>query len=167
MLTVTTIRYRTRLLPIALLCLAGGCSSVARLVDVDSVTPKQPDRVIAPDKDLLFPERLEQGYTLYLPGIFGSNKITVIQSLKKADVPTAIEFFDWTAGPALFVYNHLNRPRNRLQAKKAAAKLVAYQTQYPGRPMHVVGYSGGGTMAVMTLEALPPGVRVTNAVVIG
>jgi len=136
------------------------------VADVDSGVKKQPGRVIAPDKELLFPERLDQGYTLYLPGIFGSNKITIIRGLKKADVPTAIEFFDWTTGPALFVYNHLNRPRNRLQAKKAAAKIVAYQQQYPGRPVHVVGYSGGGTMAIMTLEALPPGVRVTNAVVI-
>ena len=163
---VKAIRYGTRLLLIASLCVACGCSSIGHLVDVVSGAPQPPDRVIAPDKELLFPERLSQGYTLYLPGIFGSNKITVVQGLKKADVPTAIEFFDWTTGPAFFVYNHLNRPRNRLQAKKAAAKLVAYQQMYPGRPVHVVGYSGGGTMAVMTLEALPPGVRVTNAVVI-
>jgi pimeloyl-ACP methyl ester carboxylesterase len=67
----------------------------------------------------------------------------------------------------MFVYNHLNRPRNRQMAQEAAAKIVAYQQQYPGRPVHLVGYSGGGTMAVMTLEALPPGVQVTNAVVIG
>lgn len=160
-------RFGAQLLLMAMLCLSGGCAPFSCLSRQVPAAPNQPNQAFAANEDMLFPERLDKGYTLYLPGIFGANKITITQGLKRADVPTAIEFFDWTKGPHMFVYNHLNRPRNREQAKLAAAKIVAYQQQYPGRPVHVVGYSGGGTMAVMTLEALPPGVRVTNAVVIG
>ena len=53
---------------------------------------------------------------------------------------------------------------NQREAHKIAAKIVAYQDRYPGRPVHLVGYSGGAGVAVLTLEALPPDRRVAEAI---
>ena len=136
------------------LCLAGGCRS----------TPKP----WIDNLDLTSPERLDRGYTLLLPGIMGCNandhKLTV--GFAGADVPSAIEMYDWTEGPWLMLYNLRALKRNRREARKIAQKIMAYQDAYPGRPVHIVGYSGGAGMAVMALEALPPGRNVTGAVLL-
>ena len=137
------------------LCLAGGCCS----------TPKPPLDTDA----LISPERLDRGYTLLLPGILGNkfNDHELLVGLAAANLPSAIEMYDWTEGPWLMVYNLRGLKRNRREARKIAEKIVAYQDRYPGRPAHLVGYSGGGGMAVLALEALPPGRRVTSAILLG
>ena len=137
------------------LCLTGGCCS----------TPKPPLDTDA----LISPERLDRGYTLLLPGIFGNtaNDHELLVGLGGANLPSAIEMYDWTEGPWLMVYNLRGLNRNRREARKIAEKIVAYQDRYPGRPVHLVGYSGGGGVAVLALEALPPGRRVTSAILLG
>ena len=137
------------------LCLAGGCCS----------TPKPPVNTDA----LISPERLDRGYTLLLPGILGNtaNDHELLVGLGRANLPSAIEMYDWTEGPWLMVYNLRGLKRNRREARKIAEKIVAYQNRYPGRPVYLVGYSGGGGMAVLALEALPPGRKVTSAILLG
>ena len=39
--------------------------------------------------------------------------------------------------------------------------------QYPGRPVHLIGHSGGAALAVWTLEALPESQPITSAVLFG
>ncbi len=138
----------------AVLCLAGGCRS----------TPRPPVNSL----ELISPERLDRGYTLLLPGIMGDNSLDheLTAGLAAANVPTAIEMYDWTKGPWLMVYNLRALKRNRRQARKIAEKIMAYQEAYPGRPVHIVGYSGGAGIAVMALEALPPGRMVTSVILL-
>ena len=57
--------------------------------------------------------------------------------------------------------------RNRRQADEIAALIVAYQQAYPGRPVYLVGHSGGGALATWVLEALPAGRTITGAVLLG
>ncbi len=137
------------------LCLAGGCCS----------TPKPPLDTHA----LISPERLGRGYTLLLPGILGnkSNDHELLVGLAAAKLPSAVEMYDWTEGPWLLISNLRGLKRNRREARKIAEKIIAYQDRYPGRPVHLVGYSGGGGMAVLVLEALPPGRRVSSAILLG
>jgi alpha-beta hydrolase superfamily lysophospholipase len=52
------------------------------------------------------------------------------------------------------------------QSREIAAKIVSYQTQYPGRPVHLIGYSGGGGVAVLALESLPEKSKITSAVLL-
>jgi pimeloyl-ACP methyl ester carboxylesterase len=117
---------------------------------------------------LVFADRRDQGYTIVLPGIWGSQPVDygIVQGLQDADVPSAVELYDWTAGVLRLIYNLRAIDHNRREAQKIAAKIVAYQDRYPGRPVYVVGYSGGGGVAVLALEALPPNRRVTKAVLL-
>ncbi len=89
-----------------------------------------------------------------------------MKGLIDADVPSAIELYDWTVGPLWLVYNLRALERNRAEAQKIAAKIVAYQDRYPGRPVNLIGYSGGGGIAVLTLEALPPDRQITKAILL-
>ncbi len=113
-------------------------------------------------------EQLSQGYTLILPGILGRGfwDDNVAKTLIASEVPTAVEVFDWTNGPLMMTYNGLATTNKRRQAARAAAKIVDYQQRFPGRPVHVIGHSGGGVMVIYTLEALPPEHRVSTVVLL-
>jgi pimeloyl-ACP methyl ester carboxylesterase len=132
----------------------------------DRLTNDVPHAQAAPM--LYFPERLDRGYTLVLPGVSGDYVADhgVVTGLKKADVSSAIEFYDWTTGTGRRFYHLCGIERNRAQAQKIASKIVNYHERYPGRPVNLIGYSGGGGVAVLALEALPPDHRVTNAILL-
>ncbi len=121
-----------------------------------------------PTSELMSPERLQHGYTVVLAGVSGDadsdNKI--VHGLMDGDVPTAIDIHDWTRGPFMPLHNLRDLKRNRLRAREVAGKIVEYQRRYPGRPVHLMGYSAGAGMAVLSLEALPPNHEVTNAILL-
>lgn len=115
------------------------------------------------------PARLDQGYTVILPGIEGTSTLnaSVVRGLVNGGWPGAIEVYDWTAGSVLlFPVNLRALDRNREQARRVAAKIVAYQAKYPGRPVHIIGHSGGGGVAVLALEALPAERPITSAILL-
>jgi len=118
---------------------------------------------------LLFPDRLDCGYVLVLPGVGGGDSPVdsgIVVGLKDANVRSAIELYDWTDGQFRWVENLRDLDHNRAEARKIAAKILLYQERYPGRPVHVIGYSGGGGVAVLALEALPPGQKITGAILL-
>lgn len=118
---------------------------------------------------LLFPERLEWGYTLVLPGVGGGDSPVdcgIVVGLKEANVQSAVELYDWTVGGLHWIENLRDLDRNRAEAQRIAAKVLLYQERYPGRPVHVIGYSGGGGVAVLALEALPPGQTIAGAILL-
>jgi alpha-beta hydrolase superfamily lysophospholipase len=86
--------------------------------------------------------------------------------LQDGDVQSAIELYDWTDGVMYLVSNLRDIDHNKREAGKIAAKIIAYQDRYPGRPVHLVGYSGGAGVAVLTLEALPKDRRATEAILL-
>jgi len=153
---------------VALFCLLGGCT-VAR-----PAGRPQSDRdtaaSLAPwdSPNLVLPERLDQGYTLVLPGVGGDSTLDhgIILGLKDADVRSAVELHNWTTGSRQPIDDLRSLEHNRAEAQKIARKILLYQERYPGRPVHLVGYSGGGGVAVLALEALPPGHRVTSAILL-
>lgn len=113
--------------------------------------------------------RLRQGCVLVLPGIetpsvFNSNVAT---GISQAGWKGAIEIHDWTSGVFLLWPWHLCAHRtNQVRARELADKIVAYQDEYPGAPIHLFGHSGGGALIVMALEALPEDRQVTTATLI-
>ncbi len=117
----------------------------------------------------LSPERADKGYTIVLTGVEGTSfhNIGIARGLIEAGHPAAVEVRDWTTGHwPLFVYHLMALERNKQQARQIAEQIVEYQNQYPGRPVTLIGHSGGAAMAILTLEALPPDRKVQQVVLL-
>jgi pimeloyl-ACP methyl ester carboxylesterase len=117
----------------------------------------------------LEPERLNEGLVLIFTGIEGRSflNVAVLAGLIDGGVRSAVEIVDWTTGNRLLFLLHLRGwTRNQRVAKELAAKIVDYQDRYPGRPVWIVGHSGGGAMAMITAAALPEGRRITGIVML-
>lgn len=114
-------------------------------------------------------DRYQRGVVYILPGIEGRSpwNRNIALGLDEGGVTSAIEVYDWTVGfPGGEVVNLANLERNRRQARWLANKIVAYRKRYPGRPVHLIGHSGGGGIAVLTLEALPPGRQIDMTILL-
>jgi hypothetical protein len=118
---------------------------------------------------LAAPDRLEQGLILVLPGIAHESFLThdIARGLEQAQLPDAIEPFDWTPSRVPVVGNLFTAKQNRRQARQVAQRIRRYQRDYPDRPVHLVGYSGGAAEAVMILEELDPAEPVSAAILMG
>lgn len=117
----------------------------------------------------LEPERLDKGLVLILPGIEGRSflNISLMQGLVDGGVPYGLEIVDWTTGNKFLALYHLRAWRRNLKiAAQLAERIVQYQRDYPGRPVWLIGHSGGGAMSMLTLAALPEGVQITGVVLL-
>jgi hypothetical protein len=133
-------------------------------------TASEEHRFAAADRyEVIQRERLDRGYVVVLPGVCGSGCVErgIVEGIRRANVDAAIELYDWTDGRGGRSHNLQAEADNRAQAQEIARRIALYQHYCPGRPVHLVGYSGGGAMVVFTLEALPAGCDVTSATLLG
>lgn len=103
-------------------------------------------------------DRRDHGYTLVLTGIEGAHPghACFVAGLKSGGVTSEIEVVDWTTGvPALMLVHLRGAGRHQRQAAGIAEKIARYQDKYPGRPVNIIGHSGGGGMTLLTVESLP------------
>jgi pimeloyl-ACP methyl ester carboxylesterase len=119
-------------------------------------------------EELRGPEKLAQGLVIVLPGIEGYSRLNrrIARGLAQGGVPFAIEIYDWTYGWFWQLWSLRSRRRHIEQATILASRIAEYQNQHPGRPVHLVGHSGGGAMIAFTLEALDPSRRITSGVML-
>jgi pimeloyl-ACP methyl ester carboxylesterase len=75
--------------------------------------------------------------------------------LRDAGVSQAIRTFDWPY-PGDSFHNLIDLPGNRGKAAEVAESIRDYARQYPDAPIDLVGYSGGGGIALLVVEALQP-----------
>jgi len=109
------------------------------------------------------------GLTIVLTGILGRSLLEqqIALGIADAGVPGRIEIVDWTTGNPLRFLQHLRGRDLAAQAAMHLAERVAqYRAERPDCPIHLVGYSGGGYVTLLILEALPTGVEVTTASVL-
>jgi pimeloyl-ACP methyl ester carboxylesterase len=114
-------------------------------------------------------ERLEQGLVLILPGIEGLSflNLSILNGLVDAGVPYAMEIVDWTTGNKFLTLYHLRAwRRNRHVARQLADRIVQYQHDFPGRPVWIVGHSGGAGMALLTAASLPESRRLAGLILL-
>mgnify|MGYP002622722039 CR=1 FL=1 len=114
-------------------------------------------------------ERLRNGLVILLPGIQGKSVVeaSIAQGLVDGGVESAVEVFDWTSGCWPLMGWHLTaHGRNRRIAQLIAVRIEEYRTQFPDRPVHLIGHSGGAGMALFALEALPDDVMITGAILL-
>ncbi len=134
---------------LTLLCLAavvcGGC-------DVLAIPYKawQGDKQAYVD-----PERLEKGLVIVLTGVEGRSIFNdkICEGINAGGVDCAIELNDWTL--MLVGVSQMTEGRNRQRAEEIALRITRYQYTHPGRPVVLVGQSGGGAMALWIAEAMP------------
>ncbi|MFO0918482.1 MAG: alpha/beta hydrolase [Planctomycetaceae bacterium] len=115
------------------------------------------------------PERLDQGLVIILPGIEGRSffNLSILHGLLDAGVPYAMEIFDWTTGNKFLTLYHLRAwRRNQQIAQELAARIVEYQREHPGRPVWLIGHSGGGGISLLTAAALPEGHRLSGLILL-
>jgi pimeloyl-ACP methyl ester carboxylesterase len=113
--------------------------------------------------------RYQHGLIVVLPGIEGRSVLNrdIAVGLDEGGVRSAIEIYDWTYGiPGSTVMNLVDIEHNRREAARLASRIVDYRDRFPGKPVHFIGHSGGAAVAVLALEALPPGRQIDMAILL-
>lgn len=103
-------------------------------------------------------QSLSDGLTFVLPGIESESVFTygICDGLLAGGLRSAIRVFNWGLPfPGGFLGNLTRLDRNRRRGVDLAKQIMAYQDEYPGRPVRIIGHSGGCGVAVFAAEALP------------
>jgi len=114
-------------------------------------------------------ERKLRGLVIVLPGIEGRGTLNeaICKGLNKGGVNWSIELYDWTTGvPGNYLYHLRAQQRNRGEAALLAQRIRLYHTRYPGRPVVIVGQSGGAAIAVWVAEAMHSARSLTGVVML-
>jgi pimeloyl-ACP methyl ester carboxylesterase len=114
-------------------------------------------------------DRLDQGLVVSLDGIGGYNwgPRWIRSGFDEAGLSSAFLIYDWSKGPgAMFVGDLVADGRNHAAAEDLAQKVATYVAAKPGRPVTLIGHSGGGAVVVWALEAMPRNVRVERAILL-
>ncbi|MCJ7543550.1 MAG: lysophospholipase [Phycisphaerae bacterium] len=122
------------------------------------------------NKPFMTADRMNRGLMVILPGIEGESGLNhdIRRGLINGGLMCAMPIQSWgrpvpLAGPLL---NQMDIIGNRIAAAGIADMIADYQTQYPDRPVYVVGHSGGGGIAVFVAEALPKDVMIDGLVLL-
>ncbi len=107
-------------------------------------------------------DEYNRGLVLLYPGSFNttSEMIGFYYGLKEGGVDQAIEVVKWAAFLDHMIDPEGAQVRIAARAHEEAARIKAYAEAHPGRPITLVGYSGGAWFAVATAERLDPSVSV-------
>jgi pimeloyl-ACP methyl ester carboxylesterase len=113
------------------------------------------------------PSQVSHGMVWIFPGVEGGQWSVrpAYRALRDAGVDAAIEVFDWQRFGGTLA-NLMDYEGNRSRAQAVADQIALYAAAHPGGPIDLVGYSGGGGMAVFVAEALPPEVRLRHVVLV-
>ena len=118
--------------------------------------------------DRLRTKQFERGYVVMLPGVEGRKwqLAGVVRGLRDAGVDQAIEVSPWARYTFSSLDNLRNLARNRKLARSMADKITTYRRDYPNRPMTLIGYSGGGGLALLVAEMLPDDIKLDRFVLV-
>ncbi|HPF39198.1 MAG TPA: hypothetical protein P5081_20190 [Phycisphaerae bacterium] len=112
--------------------------------------------------------QLDRGCVILLPGIEGNawQLEGAYHGLRDAGVEQAIEIIPWGSPPLSSMANLVGIEKNRKRADAIARKIEEYRRRRPEAPLTLIGYSGGGGLAILTLEALSKETQVDRAILI-
>ena len=105
------------------------------------------------------------GRIYMFPGIEGNrwSLSWACAGLRDAGVNSAIRVVDWDR-PLGGLANLTDYEGNRRLARRVASDIAEYRATYRTAPIDLLGYSGGGGLAVLVAEELPEGICVRNVV---
>ncbi|HEY3241860.1 MAG TPA: hypothetical protein VGM03_00790 [Phycisphaerae bacterium] len=103
---------------------------------------------------------------MLLPGIEGRpwEFRQCIPGLREAGLECTVDVIEWGHGAYRDLKNLTDLSANLAHAHEVAARIAAYQHEHPDEAITVVGYSGGGGLALLVVEALPPGVMLERVI---
>ncbi len=111
-----------------------------------------------------------EGLVIVLPGIEGPGMVSqsICEGLKEANVPYAVTVHAWGAPVPLLgmLINQTSILGNRFAGDHLAAIIAKYQDRNPGKPVYVVGHSGGAAIAVFAAEKLAPDRKIDGLVLL-
>jgi len=112
-------------------------------------------------------EELERGLVWVFPGIEGVDWSVSqsVRAIRDAGVDSAIYTYNWKY-PLGVLLNLMDERGNRQEAERIAREIGAYRRSHPTQPVDLLGYSGGGGLAVMVAEALDEEVRIRNVILV-
>ncbi len=114
------------------------------------------------------PEQLERGCVFLLPGVEGGawQLTQTVRGLRDAGLTQAIDVIEWGVRPFGSMVNLTDVESNRRRAKGFAERISQYCCDYPDRPTTLLGYSGGGGLAVLVAESLPEEVMLDRLILV-
>lgn len=102
--------------------------------------------------------RAANGLVIVLPGIQGIDDASynIQNALARAGVNHAIVLQPWGKQVPLagLLLNQMDPLGARIEAMAIADRITRYQERYPAAPVHIVGHSGGGAIAVFVADRL-------------
>ncbi|MFW6132614.1 MAG: alpha/beta fold hydrolase [Planctomycetota bacterium] len=115
-------------------------------------------------------ERLQNGLVIILPGIEGESQFNrnIRRGLLSSGIDRAMPIHRWgrpVPGVGMLL-NQMDVVGNRIAGAVVAERVMEYQDEYPGRPVHLIGHSGGGGIAVFAAEALKDDHKVDGLVLL-
>ena len=114
--------------------------------------------------------RKSNGLVVILPGIEGESPANrnVRQGLDNAGIFRGLPIWHWgrPVPGAGMVLNQVDFIGNRIAGQQVADRIMKYLQENPGRPVHIVGHSGGGGVAVFAAERLKEGYEVEGLVLL-
>ncbi|MFP4141019.1 MAG: hypothetical protein ACLFVH_10440 [Phycisphaerae bacterium] len=111
-------------------------------------------------------ERKVNGLVIILPGIEGISQanMNIRKGLLQAGADQAIMIYSWNR-PGVLV-NQVDFVGNRIAGAFVARVVKQYQDLYPGKPVHIIGHSGGGGVAVFAAESMGNEGQVTGLILL-
>lgn len=112
--------------------------------------------------------QLDRGCVYLLPGVESGawQWRDAVAGLREGGVDQAVRVVEWGDRPFGSLSNLVSYAKNRERARAIAADISAYASAHPQHPVTLIGYSGGGGLAVLTAEALPEGTRLDRLILI-
>ena len=116
----------------------------------------------------------QRDHVLLVAGIagWGRDLVDVRRALREAGLKSVIEIVPWRAQPFLTfppihsLWNLIDLPANRKRADEIAARITELRRNEPDGKIILAGFSGGGALAVFSLERLPQDVQVDRAILV-
>ena len=116
------------------------------------------------------PEHLDAGLVVILPGIEGESGTnqSIRNGLVSAGIDHSLQIWHWGRPIPLagMFFNQIDFIGNYLAAERLAQRIVKYQDEYPDRPVHIIGHSGGGGIAIFIASTMPKGREVTGVILL-
>ncbi|TWT44262.1 Alpha/beta hydrolase family protein [Phycisphaerae bacterium RAS1] len=112
-------------------------------------------------------QELDDGLIWMFPGVEGGawSLEGPYRALRDAGASQAVRIHEWWK-PLGSIVNLVSYEQNRADAARIAAQIAAYRQEHPRSAVDLLGYSGGGGVAVMVAESLPEDVRLRHIVLV-